>query len=438
MYSQYIKMKTLNTILFFLLLFNGCHKPVIEPITPVNPCSIIPCDTSKLEIIWEKPIMPDTQELSSMTPVLTDKEILFSQFSFSLTDTVKFYDKGTGVQNRIWADYLQGRIKTMTTSDPLKVNGNVLFTTWDDVYAINYTSGNSAWRSQLPSGSGDPFINAIGNKVFHAHHDKRNTITIYNSYLVSADISTGKWDTIHTQPRINKFDPNHGRPALWVSPDGDSILIFQIRYVDFSNTTGGGNRTDIVAYNKTKKQEYFRFVNIDKLGTGSVRYPYVVGTKVFVPLTRDVTCIDMLSKNIQWQKDLGAGATFSSGQPFIYVENKFFVKPDNRTLYQLDMETGNIIWQDLDNGSGASDMVYHDGVLYYTCSGNGKIYAVEVATGRKIWAEPSPNKYKNKFNGNKKYDNANIGFGGIAIDSSLGYLYTSDFYFHMCLKLPKK
>jgi outer membrane protein assembly factor BamB len=430
-------MKMLYSILFATLSLCSCRKPAIDPIPIPKSCLFGACDTSKLEIIWERPIIPDTQELASMKPLLIENEVLFSQFTFSKVDTIKFFEKGTGIQKKLWADYLPNRITTMTTSIPLKVSNKLIFTTWDDVYSINGINGISEWRSKLSSGTGNPFVNAIGERIYHVHHDKRNSTT-FASYLVSANVNNGKWDTVHTQNMIDRFEPGHGRPALWVSPDRDSILVFQIRYVDFSNITGGGNRTDIVAYNTTKKQEYFRYDNIDKLGTGSVRYPYIVGNKVFIPLTRDITCIDMLSKTIKWQKDLGAGATFSSGQPFIYVENKLFVKPDNRTLYQLDMETGNIIWQDLDNGSGASDMVYYDGVLYYTCSGNGKIYAVEVKTGRKIWADPSPNKYKNKFNGNKRYDNANIGFGGVAIDSSTGYLYTSDFYFHICLKLPKK
>ena len=76
-------------------------------------------------------------------------------------------------------------------------------------------------------------------------------------------------------------------------------------------------------------------------------------------------------------------------------------------------------------------------MVYYTCDGSNRIIALDPNTGKKIWNEPSPNNFKNKFNGNRVFRNANIGFGGIAIDSMLGYLYTSDFYFVMCLKLPK-
>lgn len=426
-------MKMFNTILLFLLLLTNCRKEPIL-ISPPSPCNFGLCDTSKLKIIWQRPIWQDTIELASMHPLYNKGEVVFSQFTFSMTDTLKFYDAATGSINRTWADYLPGRTPHMTSLEAFLVNGKILMTTWNDVYTINYASSSSVWRSKLLSGEGDPYINIIGDKIYHMHHDRRNA-TNYVSYLVSANVSTGKWDTIHTQPIINNYQPFHGRPALWVNADGDSILVFQLTFMDIDKGADG-YKTDIVALNLRTKLEYFRFEDADIGHGGSRKFPYLVGDKMFVPLGANMVCIDMPSKTIKWRRQFDAG--FTSGQPFIYVENKFFVKPDNRSLYQLDMETGNILWQDLDNGSGASDMVYYDGVLYYTCSGNGKIYAVEVATGKKIWADPSPNKYKNKFNGNKSYSNANIGFGGIAIDSSLGYLYTSDFYFHICLKLPEK
>lgn len=427
-------MKMSCSILLFTLLFNSCHKPAIEPLPPFNPCAIIPCDTSKLEIIWQRPIWSDTMELASMPALLFGNEVIFSQETFSLTDTLKFFNKSNGQQTRIWENYFPGRIKHMLGSNPVKVNNIISFTTWDDVYAINTISGQTVWRTKLETGSGDPFLNNIGTAIYHGHYDRRNA-TNYVSYLVKAEVNTGKWDTVHAQLMINNYQPFHGKPALWVNADGDSILVFQLTFMDI-NKGSEGYKTDVVALNLRTRQEYFRFEDIDIGHAGSRRFPYLVGNSMFVPLGANMICIDMLSKAIKWRRQFNTG--FTSGQPFIYVENKFFVKPDNRTLYQLDMETGNILWQDLDNGSGASDMVYYDGVLYYTCSGNGKIYAVEVATGRKLWAEPSPNHFKNKFNGNKKYTNANIGFGGIAIDSALGYLYTSDFYFHICLKLPKK
>ena len=194
----------------------------------------------------------------------------------------------------------------------------------------------------------------------------------------------------------------------------------------------------MVGYDTQDKKEYFRFKNIDSLNmSGSTKTAFILNNKACMPLQNRIVCIDLLSKSILWYKKMNPGVGFSSGNPFIFVENKLFLKPDDRVLYQINPNTGEDIWVDKDNGSGCSDMVYHKGLLYYTCSGNGKIYAVEVATGKKIWAEPSPNNFPNAMNGNRRRSNANIGSGGVAIDSTLGYLYTSDYYFGICLKLPK-
>ena len=48
------------------------------------------------------------------------------------------------------------------------------------------------------------------------------------------------------------------------------------------------------------------------------------------------------------------------------------------------------------------------------------------ATGKKLWAEPSPNYFKAKYNNFKKFDGANIGESGIAIDTVNNLFHTSD------------
>lgn len=427
----------LNILSFVIFALVGCQKdPYVPIIYPNLNCNFGLCDTSKLEIVWQQPLSSDTAEWGSMPPIGLNNEILFTRNTyFAGIDTFKFFDAKNGTLKRIWADYLPNRTSAMSNNNAFFSNGKVLFTTWKDVYCIDYPTGSTVWRSKLEKGEGHPFMNVVGDRAYHVHLDRYGGKT-HNSYLVQANIITGKWDTVHTQPMINNFEPHTEMPSVWVSPQKDTILIFQIRYVDFKNIVGTGNRTDIVAYNITQKKEYFRFDNIDRLGLGSTQPPYVLGDKVFVPLIQDVICFNMPTKTIQWQKDFCAN--FTGGIPFIFVENKFFVKPVNRTLYQIDLETGNELWVDKDNGSGCSDMIYHNGLLYYTCDGVGKIYAIEVATGKKIWAERSPNQFANKFNGFKARSNANIGDSGVAINAELGYIYVSDFYFAMCLKLPKR
>ena len=431
----------LNCFIILFSLIVGCHKrdPIIlPPVNPKPPCVIdYLCDSSKLEIVWQQPLSTDTAEwVSTEPPIIFENNVLFTRFTFNeQIDTIKQLNRFTGKLEWAWADY-QGRIRFLADNKIYFSDNKYIFTTWNDVYAINASTGKLSWVTLMPTGGeGDPFMNIANGKLYHSHIKKENR-KIVASYLVRSNSDLGKWDTVFTQPTIGNLEPRAKPPAVWIAPSGDEILIFQIRYVDFSPTIV--QRVDVIAYNATKKEIYFRFDNIDPYFVGSVLLPYVLNNKVYVPLNRSVVCFDLIEKKKVWEKDFGFGHFFNSGQPFLYAENQFFVKPGDRTLYQLDPNTGAEIWADKEAGSGASDMVYNEGIIYYTGDGTGKIYALDISTKKYIWAEKSPNYFYNKFNGKKRYDNANIGFGGIAIDPVNRLLYTSDNYFAMCLKLPKK
>jgi outer membrane protein assembly factor BamB len=434
-----MKMILLIFSIFVSILLTNCIKdPIILPV-PSPICLFNLCDTSKLEIVWEKPISSDTAEWASMSPLLYNNEAIFSIFTFlERRDTIKYYDKKTGKLNKTWADYFPNRVQSMTNQETFLKKEKLLFTSWNDVYCVSAESGKTLWRTQ--STNGHPFISVAGDHVYHVFEEDKGGDRIA-SHLIRKNINSNtlRWDTIHTQKTIDNFEPNHELPTLWLSPQRDSILLFQIRYVNFKEIEKG-SKIDLVAYNLNTKKEYFRFENADIYKGGSTTKPFVLNNKVYFPLTISLACYDLIEKKKLWEKDFGSGGHFLRENSFLYVENKFFVKPFNEKLYQLDPNTGAEIWvgNNYGSGLGGSGIVYHNGILYYTCDGDGKIYAIEIATYKKLWSEPSPNKFSNKWNGKRRYDNANIGAGGIAIDSILGYLYTSDYYYHMCLKLPKR
>lgn len=424
----------MNFLIIILGLTISCRKP-IDPVIPVNPCLNRACDTSKLEIVWQKPIDKDTLELISVRPIYWDNKVLFSK-SFYKPETLNCFNSKTGEALWSWSDYFQGRatnIADVTGEGVVFQQNKFYFTSWNDVYCFDANTGQTVWKTKVERG--DPFITINDNYIYHVHENKINGTTL-NSHLVRADINIGKWDTVYTQSKIENFEPHIHPPSVsWKNSKGEEVIFFQIRYWDFPNSKG---RIDWLAYNLTIKKEEYRFNNIDRGQIGSIMPTRLYGDNVYFLCINSLFCINKNDGKILWQKNFDKnGETFTSCSPFV-AENKLLVKPDNRTLYALDPSTGAEVWVDTDNGSGAGEMVYHNGLVYYTCDGNGKIYAIEPSTGKKIWAEPSPNHYKNKFNGNRRFSNANIGFGGIAIDTTLGYLYTSDFYFVMCLKLPKK
>ena len=422
----------------------SCRKPeIIVPIVqPKVNCDFGACDTSKLDLVWQRPLSEDTSEWDSTPPLLFENSVLFTRYAFGeVPDTLKRFNSLTGRLEWTWSDFGM-KYPSISSRKIYLTQNKYVFTTWNDVYAVNainaingQLSGKSIMQNTADgSNRGHPFMNVLDNTLYHVHERRENKRTIA-SHLVKSNLEIGKWDTIFTQPIINNLEPHLEMPALWKSPAGDEIVIFQIRYFDFQTYE---QKIDVVAYNSTKKEMYFRFEDVDFRKTGSVLFPFVLKNKVYIPLNSNVVCYDLLEKKKLWDKNFGFDGFFTSGQPFLFVENQFFVKPSNRSLYQLDPDTGAEIWVDKNNGSGNSDMVYDNGVLYFTADGVGKIFALELASKKWLWSEPSPNKFPNKLNGNRRYGNANIGTGGIAIDAKNGYLYTSDFYFAMCLKLPKR
>lgn len=430
-----MKMSLIFISIFFLLC---CSKR--EPVIPIptNPCLFNACDTSKLEIIWQKPITTDTSELISIRPYYFENNVLFSRSTFEENiDTLKLMDSKTGVLKWQWSDYLVGSKPSISHTDQVKFfqSSKFLFTNWKDVYCVDAMNGKSIWRNKIESGEGHPRITVINDFVYHSRVLNINS-TVESSYLVRANINEGKWDTAYTQAKTAGFEPRIEPPSIsWKNSKNEEVIFFQIRYWDFAASKG---RIDWLAFNiHTNKQE-FRLDSIDRGQIGNVAKALISSEHVFFLCVNSLFCINKYDGTIKWSKYFdNEGETFTSTSPFI-AEGKLFIKPDNRTLYALDPNTGTQIWVDKDNGSSCSDLSYYNGFLYYSCKGNAKLYAIEASTGKKIWAEPSPNRFKNKFNGNRIFNNANIGAGGVAIDTVSGYLYTSDYYFQMCLKLPKK
>jgi outer membrane protein assembly factor BamB len=326
------------------------------------------------------------------------------------------FDSKTGNLKWFWADYMPNRKPSFSDKVKFAQNNKFLFTTWNDVYCLDALTGQSIWRSQLKSGSGSPRITCLNDYVYDAHEHKING-AIDNSHLVQASVNQGKWDTIFTQPLIDGFQPGIEPPTIsWKNMKGEEIIFFQIRYWNFPASKG---RIDWLAYNLVTKKEEYRFNNIDRGQLGNVLRAVELGEKVYFLCVNSLFCINKNDGNILWQKNFDSGEIFMQSNPFI-AENILFIKPNVDALYAIDPSTGILLWADKNNGSGCKDMVYHDGLIYYSCSGDAKIYAMEAKTGKKIWAETSPNRFKNKLNGNRKFSTANIGSRGIAIDSTLG------------------
>ena len=205
--------------------------------------------------------------------------------------------------------------------------------------------------------------------------------------------------------------------SLWVHPGGDSILVFQNRQVNFLTSDG---KVDLYAYNINQDTILWRTDDITANGNSSIQPPIVYEDKVYFQGGFYISCFDALTGELIWMRD-----DFSARSEHFFVSNMvaadgiLAAKADNDFLFGYDANTGETIWKQTDVGASSSEMIYHDGKVYYTA---GKLYAIDIRTGNIHWALSSPN--------------PNTGFSaGVAIDKTFNYLYANDRFYAMCIRL---
>ena len=271
-------------------------------------------------------------------------------------------------------------------------------------------------------------MNVFGDHVYHVQHPDEGGIHYTESYLVRAHVNQGVWDTIYTLKEENGYRPDIYPPGYWVSPESDTVLVFQNRQWHFSPNDG---KIDLIAYNMTQDSTLYVLSDLDPQGESNVGPPLIWEDKIYFAGKRTMYCIDVQTGEILWKKFFtGFGETLYTCN-WLVVGNKLIVKPDNQNIYALDPLAGNEIWKKTDSGATCfSDMVYHDGRIYFGCWGTLTIHAIDVETGEDLWNLESPN----RENGYPTADFAT----GVAISPELGYLYTADLYFAMCIKLPER
>ena len=123
-------------------------------------------------------------------------------------------------------------------------------------------------------------------------------------------------------------------------------------------------------------------------------YPIIYIDKIYSVYSYGVLCHDLMTGVKKWQTDVGSSAGFGFGG-IIIEENRLYANSNDGYLYCFDLETGGLNWKIRSSGS-STKMSYLNGVIYFVGGGDGKLHAVEAATGKYLWQLDSPDKAANK------------------------------------------
>jgi len=415
----------MNIVLFVLLaaLQMGCKKDVI--ITPEFPEPTEPIEeVEAIQVVWQKPLIEDSSILSTTGGVVYQDKLIVAN-PRNEGEILQFLDKRNGDFLFEWAGKEKGG--TFSTSDAPKLVDNKIFVnTWTKGYLIDANTGQTNWSSKEVE-HGEPRASTTLGGIYHGILND-NLLNNEFSYLTKLNLSDGTRDTIFTIQRINGYEPSIEPPAGWINSNGDTILIWLSRLLDFGGTLD--EQLDAYAYNLTADSLEWKLTDFDLEGSSRIGAPLIEDDLVYFAGQRTFYCLNAKDGTTVWKRrfedDTGALTETLFTSAFIKVDNKLVISPSNRNTYCFNAFTGDKIWKEIDSASSPKNMLHHNGVIYCASRGRGKLFAFDVETGEHYWRENSPN---------KKSDDRALFTTNIAIDYELGYLYTTDRFFIMCIKL---
>lgn len=418
-----------TVMLLTLASCDRCKNPDFDPTPPPDPIDTTqtPENPSKLKIIWQVPVRPDTSYWGSMSPKITGEWVWFSRIDFvgNKEDLVAI-NRQSGARVCDWTPPVNSTVMARpsgsgTFEDRLVVNYN------NETYGFKDGVCTDQWASIVPLiGNGGFRINLIGDHVYHMHTQPSHRDTA--NYLVRTHVSATNWDTIFSLSLKNGYHPTIELPVSWVNAAGDTILFFQNRQFNFSKLDG---QVDLWAINLRTKKMVWMVEDWDISGNSSVTPPIVAGNRLYISGAYTLHCFDTESGQKMWQRDFPNDNLFSTN--LLWAEQKVFVRPSTSgNLYALDAQTGAIIYQVPDTGTSDINMVYHKGMIYFTNSTRPFLYVVRASDGALVLKEYSPN----YFNPGKANRNANLRWD-VTVDPQLNRLYCSDGYFYMAIELPQ-
>jgi len=392
---------------------------VMQPSIPENNNN----DNSFFEVIWQVPLVPDTTFRFTMTPILYRESIIHGIIGFNEQNPNQIFgiNKLTGEKIWYWSDpLLDSQIPNVGLYQHdkyLALSGR------QRVFVVDIENGEKVWNSEYSSSNYR--IKGIDENLYYTFNSEG--FDHDTAHLVRSSLHEENWDTIFTLTKLdlNGYQPGFGMPTEWIKPNGDTILFFQNRSFNFDINDG---QIDFYAYNQTG--DSVEWVNIDvTVGGNSSIYPPVVNdNKVYFQGVFGIHCFDTFTGEELWlHKDLSYGYT---NNPMLLVEEKdmLILSSGEGTIFGLNAQTGDVIWENKAGGGGSGDLVYFNGRIYTTGGTPSKLFAINVTNGNTIFAERSPN-YKD-VTSQVRFET------DLVIDTDLRYMYLSDGFYFMCIKIP--
>lgn len=401
------------------LLLSACKKESVPMSEPPMP------EPQKLQIVWQKPVSADTLQYDVNIHDVENGMLLYAVNWTLPTATIQSRSADDGNLKWIFSDF-ESPVGGFSSLHSIYVdNNNVMVNNEGKAYCIDAESGLKNWYAPAPFSLAT--ANMIGGFFYINHRtDDHPNITSTSLVRTKTQGSFSGWDTVYTREALPDSLPFVNIPALWINPQGDSVLLFEdVDYYNVLPLTAEKSTSKITALNLRTREVIWQYHDFKGYYSSP---PLVDGDRLYIN-GPEVYCFDLNTGNLIWQKPFEGGVESTS---LVTHNDILLVKSDKIGMWGINKYTGEQIWYNKDTDGQTWKLTLFEGIVYSTSSSSGRLFAVNAETGATIWKEFSPNWMTPKTR------NASFAYSGVAIDPVRRLLYTADKYNIMCVKLPEE
>jgi outer membrane protein assembly factor BamB len=335
--------------------------------------------------------------------------------------TINAFNKKTGSRLWSWNEWLSPSASITNWYEYGVHKDHLLLYEVRELHKVDANTGQTKWSDfQLETSTGRKSVSVINDYFYCIHNNYRTTSSIVRC---SVNDFMG-WDTVCSMPVTpDGYSPSFYAPSMGISPNGDTLLVFQNRSGNWNGLYKG--RIEMLCYNLNADSLLWKTTLPDD--NSNVALPLVDGSRVYFQATTMVYCFDLNSGGILWQQNFGGGYGFMTGNMLV-LNDRLYIGANNPTLFCVNKYSGQQIWRSTNTGGSRNDMVHYKGRIYYTGGSTAKLHCIDAQTGVQLFVEGTPTK---NTGGQASFYGAEI-----SIDPETGYLYIQDRFFAFCFKLP--
>ena len=361
---------------------------------------------TKLPHIWNTAISNDEKFVARTVlraPLIYENSKLLLGANQNKEDYIYSVNTDNGEILWKWNDLL-GILPSQTIKDPLglrqeelyKYNNLLYFSYSTSSYILDLNNGSTVSKYKVPlqrNGS----INVGFNNVVYSIGSSRDNYedeSIYVSLINPIEKETPFLLPSYTPTKNVRFN-GAGRiySQIVFKQDNQEFLAFTIINpisADLPNNTSGVIELNL--YNLTKKNWVFQKIPVRTSGTSIGGTDLIYNDKQIYFISSDfIYCHNAQTGEEKWANRIGS---FPLTSRMTLQNNKLYAACEDRFLYCLDINTGQVLWKEQNTGT-CSPISYLNGVLYYLGGGDGKLHAVDADTGKHLWKLNSPDLTKN-------------------------------------------